>query len=524
MTNDDFEMQADFFDHYMTAPISGYATTVSERCSAVLPDGLKDKCRKSFEADFTPEKATEAVPWLAAATEELAEMYFAEIKEKVKPAFAKFDKDGSGAIDLQEFKAMTAELGQQLDDDQVEVAVTDLDVNGDGLIDLDEFASWYFSGMKDYSSNRRSFLKFKKGLATFAGTLGEAGAMFKEDPRTITHHQRLSFNKPADPQCVVEAKYTIVGPKHDELMAEAKKFQAERDLNTEGNICFFASAVISSSDEAWAAAEPIYKVLMEEEEIKSDLARRAGHVDVQYASGKITMRYMEYFDPAGGDFSPFYLPQDLVEALKTVDTSVSVRAELATSPEEILKSEGPMADSALKGFDIEIKAQYMRKMGKVLKNFPPLAEPMQMGGFALGLSSDVTLDLDYSDMDELKEHPMAGQFIELAFNDAFGMIGVPRESIDGYNLELTEAQEAITQDKDHEHFNDCMRAKAAIAGLRIIESLDSGNSAVEFNCVHENLFTGSASVKTPGAGAAGAIAMKLFLMKEDVASALAMIN
>ena len=459
MTNDDFEMQADFFDHYMNAPISAYASTVSERCSATLPDSLKEKCRKSFLGDFPPEKATEAVPWLAAATEELAAMYGEELDQKVAPAFAKFDKDGSGAIDLQEFKAMTAELGQQLDDDQVEAAVTDLDINGDGLIDLGEFAQWYFSGMKDYSSTRRSFLKFKKGLATFAGTFGEGGLAdtFKQDPRTITHKHRVAFNAPADPQCVVDAKYTIVGPKHDEFMAEAKKFQAERGLNTEGNICFFARGVIASSDEAWAAAEPVYQVLMAEEGIKRDLARRAGHFDAQYAAGKITVRYMEYFAADKGDFRPFYLPQDVVDALKTVDTSVSFRAALATSPEEILKSEGPMVDSALKGFEVEVTAQYKRKMAHVLKNFPPLAEPMQMGGFALGLSSNVSLDLDFDDMDELKEHPMAGAFIGLAFNDGADMVGIPRQMIDDYKLELTEAQAAIAAgSQDHEHFDTCM--------------------------------------------------------------------
>merc|ERR1719198_217858 len=41
MTDDDFEMQADFFDHYMNAPVSAYCTTVSESCSAQLPAELK---------------------------------------------------------------------------------------------------------------------------------------------------------------------------------------------------------------------------------------------------------------------------------------------------------------------------------------------------------------------------------------------------------------------------------------------------------------------------------------------------
>jgi len=158
---------------------------------------------------------------------------------------------------------------------------------------------------------------------------------------------------------------------------------------------------------------------------------------------------MEYFPADKGDFREIYLPQDVVDALKTVDTSVCCRAEVATSPEEILASEGPIVDSALKGYDVEVTATYMRKMAKVLQKFPPLAEPMQMGGFALGVSSDVTLDLDYTDMDELKEHPMGGQFMGLAFNDVFGMIGLERGMIEGYSLNLTDAHEAIIADKEH---------------------------------------------------------------------------
>jgi len=69
-----------------------------------------------------------------------------------------------------------------------------------------------------------------------------------------------------------------------------------------------------------------------------------------------------------------------------------------------------------------------------------------------------------------------------------------------------------------------MRVKAAIAAQKIVEALDTGASAAKFECVHENLFTGSASVKAPGVGKAGSLAMKLFFMKENVAEALEMVK
>lgn len=51
------------------------------------------------------------------------------------------------------------DLGHEINDEAVEVALKDLDMNGDGVIDLSEFSRWYFTGMKSYSGARRTLLK-----------------------------------------------------------------------------------------------------------------------------------------------------------------------------------------------------------------------------------------------------------------------------------------------------------------------------------------------------------------------------
>lgn len=85
-----------------------------------------------------------------------------EIYEKtVVPSFDKFDKDGNGTIDLQELGQLSAQLGQPLDDEQLEAAMKDLDLNGDGVIDKDEFSRWFFTGMKAYNGARRSMLQMR---------------------------------------------------------------------------------------------------------------------------------------------------------------------------------------------------------------------------------------------------------------------------------------------------------------------------------------------------------------------------
>jgi len=100
-------------------------------------------------------------PLIAESSEEAKTQYTKLLEEDVKPAFKKFDKDGSGSIDKAELKELSKDLGNELNDGDIETALKDLDLNGDGVIDQDEFSRWYFSGMKTYGSNKRSMLKFQ---------------------------------------------------------------------------------------------------------------------------------------------------------------------------------------------------------------------------------------------------------------------------------------------------------------------------------------------------------------------------
>lgn len=250
------------------------------------------------------------------------------------------------------------------------------------------------------------------------------------------------------------------------MLAQASAFQSEKGLNnTEGNIAFYMKIQVASSEEAWAAAEPVYNKFMQGNNMKYTLQWRCGHIDIQYADGNITLRYMEYFPRDRGDLRHFELPEEVVDALKTVDTTVKVCAELATSPAEILSNECPMVDSAFKGFDIDVTATYMRKMAKLLQTFPPLREHMMFMGFALGISSDVSLELDYSDMDELKEHPMAGQLINLTFDDALGMtVGLDRNEVEKFKIPLTDVHEEIYKNEKHRFH----AAVEAVKGLDVL--------------------------------------------------------
>lgn len=58
-------------------------------------------------------------------------------------AFAAFDTDGSGLLDLGELKGLTLALGVKMSDGELRRAMKALDEDKSGLVDKDEFIAWW---------------------------------------------------------------------------------------------------------------------------------------------------------------------------------------------------------------------------------------------------------------------------------------------------------------------------------------------------------------------------------------------
>lgn len=56
--------------------------------------------------------------------------------------FAHIDIDGSGTLEREEIAEMTKELGNQLTERELDLAMAEMDEDGSGGVDLDEFAAW----------------------------------------------------------------------------------------------------------------------------------------------------------------------------------------------------------------------------------------------------------------------------------------------------------------------------------------------------------------------------------------------
>jgi calmodulin len=60
-----------------------------------------------------------------------------------KQIFNHYDKDGNGTLDSVELSKFMADLGEPLNDAELDEALKILDKNGDGKIQIEEFLSWW---------------------------------------------------------------------------------------------------------------------------------------------------------------------------------------------------------------------------------------------------------------------------------------------------------------------------------------------------------------------------------------------
>lgn len=63
--------------------------------------------------------------------------------EDLRARFDTYDKDGNGKIDLPEFRALLAELGEKLEPAEAETLFDNIDDDETGMVDFEEFEAWW---------------------------------------------------------------------------------------------------------------------------------------------------------------------------------------------------------------------------------------------------------------------------------------------------------------------------------------------------------------------------------------------
>ena len=142
----------------------------------------------------------------------------------MRPAFDKFDADGSGAIDLNELKGLLKILGTEVTDQRAAVFMKQLDVNGDGKIDYEEFRDWYLSGFKTQKGNimnaMNRFSNMVNGMSSekleqISATMQGAGK------KMVKRSASFQLNKIDDVKNWVKLSFNMLGKDYKAEFAKA---------------------------------------------------------------------------------------------------------------------------------------------------------------------------------------------------------------------------------------------------------------------------------------------------------------
>lgn len=86
----------------------------------------------------------------------------------IENAFAKYDTDRSGFIEADELRGLLAELGATLSPKEAKRALQILDVDGSGMIELEEFKQWWET--KDAAETAGDDVELRRKLERVAAT------------------------------------------------------------------------------------------------------------------------------------------------------------------------------------------------------------------------------------------------------------------------------------------------------------------------------------------------------------------
>jgi len=208
---DELEMMEEFYQSFAVAPVFIW----------VAPESAQGACKNFHEGSiFIACDSDEIlVPQVNEAIVKAELKIKSVLEEEIKPAFAKVDKDGSGAIDKSELGELSAGLGQPLDDEKLSQALKDLDINGDGVIDESEFSAWYLSGMAPLNGSQRAYKLMKSRGRNLLKALGDESkkALIGQELKLKQHSIRVGFNAPKEnPGFSIKASVYPMGLQHEQ--------------------------------------------------------------------------------------------------------------------------------------------------------------------------------------------------------------------------------------------------------------------------------------------------------------------
>lgn len=138
------------------------------------------------------------------------------------------------------------------------------------------------------------------------------------------------------------------------------------------------------------------------------------HLKLYAEDDKLTAKFLLILPEAINPMKTVEVPLGLREGLKDVDQYVKMKIVMGADAEEILTQDKPLLEHYLKGFSVTIDVVFLKQIKKALlaglegtQIGEKIKEGLTMGGPAFALETNLSLELDFDDMEEIKAHPMA---------------------------------------------------------------------------------------------------------------------
>jgi len=150
-------------------------------------------------------------------------------REETRKVFVHYDRDGSGAIDMAEFRALVASLGLLIPAEEVENTFRAIDLDGNGTLEFEEFYQWFYVA-KSHKNNPLKNKMRKMGQKT--------GLISITDPEVI---RRAFMSVDKDGNGTIDAKEFGQCCRDMKLKVseeEAKKLFEAIDLDGNGTLDF----------------------------------------------------------------------------------------------------------------------------------------------------------------------------------------------------------------------------------------------------------------------------------------------
>lgn len=132
--------------------------------------------------------------------------------------FNALDKDGNGFIEATELRAISKELGRELDSAEADECLKDIDINKDNKISYEEFAKWWLSGRQGLSSWMRLLLSSKMTALKLMDTLSAPMKQVLGDITEASLHDiatsslTLNINNVDEPGLSADIKLLFLSP------------------------------------------------------------------------------------------------------------------------------------------------------------------------------------------------------------------------------------------------------------------------------------------------------------------------